>query len=147
MSLHCIGILMNCTFYSKKISFGFSKTFTTHILSGSCCILVLCWKVIGMMILKEGKVKISWISHTFFYKQPSCNGSNVKNDLKVKQLTKQPSTLKTLMQKILVGLWVKNFTFSFLSSLTLNFSTIVFGTTQLCTKVFRAETGNNRKIR
>ena len=31
----------------------------------------------------------------FFYKQPSCYGSNVKNDLKVKQLARQPPTLKT----------------------------------------------------
>ena len=43
-------------------------------------------------------------SCTRFYKQPSCKGSNVKNGPKVKQLAKQPSTLKTLMQKILVGL-------------------------------------------
>ena len=48
---------------------------------------------------------------------------------KVKQLTKQPLTLKTLMQKIFVGLWVKNFTFSIVSSLKLNFSTTVFGAT------------------
>ena len=41
---------------------------------------------------------------TRFYKQPSCKGSNVKNGLKVKQLAKQPSTVKTLMQKNLVGL-------------------------------------------
>ena len=46
--------------------------------------------------------------------------SNVKNDLKVKQLAKQLPTLKTLMQKILVGLWVKNFTLSILSSLKLS---------------------------
>ena len=31
--------------------------------------------------------------------------------VKVKQLAKQPATLKTLMQKILVGLWVKQFKF------------------------------------
>ena len=66
---------------------------------------------------------------TCFYKQPSCKGSNIKNGLEVKQLAKQPSTLKTLMQKILVGLWVKNFTFSILSLLKLNFSTTVFGAT------------------
>ena len=48
---------------------------------------------------------------------------------KVKQLAKQPLTLKTLMQKIFVGLWVKNFTFSIVSSLKLNFSTTVFGAT------------------
>ena len=35
----------------------------------------------------------------FFYKQPSCSGSNVKNSLKVKQLTGQPLTLKMLMPK------------------------------------------------
>ena len=46
--------------------------------------------------------------HTrFFYKQLSCWGSNVKNCQKNKQLGKQGPTLKTLMQKILVGLWVK----------------------------------------
>ena len=50
------------------------------------------------------------------------------------------------MQKILVGLWVKNHTFSILSSLNLNFSTTLFGTTYLCTIVFRADTGNNKKI-
>ena len=38
----------------------------------------------------------------FFYKQPSCSGSNVKNG--VKQLAKQPAALKMLMQKLLVGL-------------------------------------------
>ena len=38
----------------------------------------------------------------FFYKQPSCEVSNVKNGLKVKQLAKQPPTLKTLIKKILV---------------------------------------------
>ena len=32
------------------------------------------------------------------------DGSNVKNGLNVKQLPKQPPMLKTLMQKILVGL-------------------------------------------
>ena len=47
--------------------------------------------------------------------QPSYEGFNGKNGLKVKQLVKQPLTLKTLMQKILVGLWVKKFTFSILS--------------------------------
>ena len=39
---------------------------------------------------------------SLFNKQPSCSGSNVKNGLKVKQLAKQPTTLKTLMQKIWV---------------------------------------------
>ena len=42
----------------------------------------------------------------------------LKNGLKVKQ----PPTLKTLIQKILFGLWVRNFNFSILSSLKLNFS-------------------------
>ena len=50
------------------------------------------------------------------------------------------------MQKILFGFRVKNFTFSILSSLKLNFSTTGFGTTYLCTIVFTADTGNNRKI-
>ena len=49
--------------------------------------------------------------YKFFYKQSSWYGSNVKNGIKVKQLAKQPATLKTLMQKILVGLWVKQFKF------------------------------------
>ena len=57
----------------------------------------------------------------FFNKQPICKECNVKNGVKIKQLAKQPPTLKTLMQKVLVGLWVKNFTFSILSSLKLNF--------------------------
>ena len=68
-------------------------------------------------------------THFRFYKQPSCWGSNIKYGLKIKQLAKQPSTLKMLMQKILVGLWVKNFTFSISSSLKLNFYITVFGTT------------------
>ena len=38
----------------------------------------------------------------FFNKQPSCYGSNVKNCLKVKQLAKQPTTLKMPMQKSFV---------------------------------------------
>ena len=38
--------------------------------------------------------------YSFFYKQPSYQGSNVKNGLKFKQqLTKQPPTLKMSMQK------------------------------------------------
>ena len=67
--------------------------------------------------------------HAFFDKQPSCKGSNVKNGLKVKQIAKQPPPLKTLIQKILLELWINNVTFSILSSLKLNFSTIIFGTT------------------
>ena len=46
---------------------------------------------------------------------------------------------------MLVGLWVKNYTFSILSSLKLSFSTTVFGTTQLCAIVFWADNGNNTK--
>ena len=80
------------------------------------------------------------------YKQPSHQGSNIKNSLKVKQLAKQPPTLKRLMQTSLVGLWVKNFTFSMLSSLKLNFSTTVFSITGLCTVVFMGDSGNDRKI-
>ena len=45
--------------------------------------------------------------------------STSENGLKVKQLVKQPPTLKTLMQKMF-GLWLKNFTFSILSSLKLS---------------------------
>ena len=33
----------------------------------------------------------------FFYKQPSCEGSNIKNGPKVKQVAKQPTTLKRLL--------------------------------------------------
>ena len=62
-------------------------------------------------------------------KQVAIGLSNGENGLKVKQLAKQTPTLRTLMQKVLVGPWVKNFTFSILSSLKLNFSTTVFGTT------------------
>ena len=61
----------------------------------------------------------------------SCYMSNIKNQLKVKQVAKQPPMLKTLMQKLLIGLWVKNSTFSILSSLKLNFSTTFFDTRQL----------------
>ena len=65
----------------------------------------------------------------FFNKHPSCWGSKVKNGLKVKQLAKQPPTLKTLIQNFLAEHWVNNLTFSILSSLKLNFFTTVFGTT------------------
>ena len=65
--------------------------------------------------------------YTFFNKQLTSSGSNVKNGLKGKQLP----TLKKLIQKILLELWVYNFTFSILSSL--NFSATVFYTTLLCT--------------
>ena len=34
----------------------------------------------------------------------SCYMSNIKNQLKVKQVAKQPPMLKTLMQKLLIGL-------------------------------------------
>ena len=40
----------------------------------------------------------------FFNKQPSCLGSNVKNGPKIKQLAKQPPTLKKLLQTILAEL-------------------------------------------
>ena len=50
------------------------------------------------------------------------------------------------MQKILVGIWVKIFTFSILSSQKQNLFAIVFSTTELCTIVFSADTGKNRKI-
>ena len=49
-----------------------------------------------MSKLKSIELKIKY---TFFFKQLSCYGSNVKNELKVKQLAKQPPTLKMLMQK------------------------------------------------
>ena len=45
-----------------------------------------------------------------------------------------PPTLKTLMQKILVGLKVQSFTFSMLSSLKLNFSTTFFLVQLNCVK-------------
>ena len=38
----------------------------------------------------------------FFSKQPSCLGFSIKNGPKVKQLAKQPPTLKMLLQKDLV---------------------------------------------
>ena len=55
---------------------------------------------------------------SFLYKQPKYYVSNIKNGLK---LANQPPTWM-LMQKILVEL-SKNFTFSILSPLKLNFST------------------------
>ena len=55
--------------------------------------------------------------------------SNVKNSLIVKQLVKQAPTFKTLLQTILVELWVNNIPFSILNSLKLTFSTTVSGTT------------------
>ena len=75
-------------------------------------------------------------------------GLNVKNGLKVKQLAKQLPTLKTLMQKTsAIGLWVKNFTFSILNLLKLNFSTIFLARGNLIVyNIFRADTGNIRKI-
>ena len=44
--------------------------------------------------------KIYLHASRFFYEQPSCSGSSVKNGLKVKQLAKQPLTLKMLLQKM-----------------------------------------------
>ena len=66
---------------------------------------------------------------SFFNKQPNCYGTNIKNCLKVKQVAKQPPTWKPLMQKMLVGFWVKKITFSILNLLKLRFSTTAFGTT------------------
>ena len=68
------------------------------------------------------------ITHVFFISNQVAKGLTLKNDLKVKQLAKQPATLKTLLQKILVELWVKKMTFSILSLLKLNISSIAFGT-------------------
>ena len=55
------------------------------------------------------KLHLSWLEPIFyekniivFQKQPSYYGSNIKNGLKVNQLAKEPPTLKTLTQKILV---------------------------------------------
>ena len=56
--------------------------------------------------------------------------------IKDKQNAKQRPTLKTLMQKILVGLLVEHFAFLIL----------VFGTTYLCTISFGANTDTKRKI-
>ena len=78
------------------------------------------------------KLHLSWLVPIFYEKNILVffyYGSNVKNGVKVKQLAKQPPKLKMLMQKILVGLWVKNFTFSNLISLKLNFSTAFFSAT------------------
>ena len=44
-------------------------------------------------------IMIDCTEQVFFYKQPSCSTSNIKNGLKVKQLAKQPPMLKTLLQK------------------------------------------------
>ena len=44
-------------------------------------------------------IMIDCTEQGFFYKQPSCSTSNIKNGLKVKQLAKQPPMLKTLLQK------------------------------------------------
>ena len=53
------------------------------------------------------------ILYTFFYRQPSCEGCNIKNGLKVKELLKQPPTL---IQKKLLELSVNNLTSSILKS-------------------------------
>ena len=50
------------------------------------------------------QVKHGDMGYTFFYKQPCCKVSNVKKDLNVKQLAKQPPALKTLLQKFFVEL-------------------------------------------
>ena len=79
----------------------------------------------------NGKIAFKLDSTNFFPEKYTCffisnqvttSGSNNKNGLKAKQLAKQPPTLKTLMQKILLQFWVKNLTFSILSSLALNVS-------------------------
>ena len=61
-------------------------------------------------------------------KQVAIGLSNGENGLKVKQLAKETPTLRTLMQKNLVEFLVNDLTFSILSSLKLNFSTTVSGT-------------------
>ena len=53
------------------------------------------------------KLHSSWLV-PFFYEK-NILVFNGKNGLRVKQLAKQAPTLKTLMQKILDGLLVKNF--------------------------------------
>ena len=78
--------------------------------------------------------------YTSFYKQPSWNG------LKFKQLAKQSLNVKNAKANNFFEPWLKNFTFWMLSLLKLNFSATVSGTTSLCTIVFRACTGNYRKI-
>ena len=50
-------------------------------------------------------------SARLFNKQPSCRRSNAKNGLKVKQLAKQPPTIKTLMQKNFGWILSKKFYF------------------------------------
>ena len=50
-------------------------------------------------------------STRLFNKQPSCRRSNAKNGLKVKQLAKQPPTIKTLMQKNFGWILSKKFYF------------------------------------
>ena len=47
--------------------------------------------------LRTGKQGLKSNIRFYFYKQSSWYGSNVKKDLKVKQLAKQPLMLKTLM--------------------------------------------------
>ena len=77
--------------------------------------------------------KIWWkvilsLSLLYMYKKAS-QGSSVKNGLKVKQLAKQPLTLKTLMQKMLVGLWVKKYFVNFkFTEGHFTFTTTVLGT-------------------
>ena len=64
--------------------------------------------------------------YMFFNKQPKLLRSSIKNGLKIKQLAKQPPTLKMLLETNLVELWVKSFTFPVFSSPNLNFSATVF---------------------
>ena len=62
-------------------------------------------------------------------KDDKCFQFAVTVDLKVKQLAKQTPTLKMLMQKILVGPWVKHFTFFNFKFTEANLYSTVFGTT------------------
>ena len=62
-------------------------------------------------------------------KDDKCFQFAVTVDLKVKQLAKQTPTLKMLMQKILVGSWVKHFTFFNFKFTEANLYSTVFGTT------------------
>ena len=75
----------------------------------------------GKIAFKLISSKFSWEKYTRVF-----ISNQVTEGLKVKQNFKPLPTLKMLMQTILVGLWVKNFTFSILSSLKQNFHTTFF---------------------
>ena len=52
------------------------------------------------LLFKNSQTSRANNSSTYFFnKQPVCSGYNVKNGLKIKQLAKQPPTLKMLLQK------------------------------------------------